>query len=64
MKIEVFEVDTESGRKRISMKSTGNGAWVTVTSVCANPLRVVHVRPVFWIARARDINLVIEKCTN
>ena len=64
MKIEVFEVDTENGRKRISMKTTGNGAWVTVTNVCANPLRVIHIRPVVWIPKAEDINRLIESCTN
>lgn len=64
MRIEVFEVDTDNGRHRISMQSTGTGAWVTVTPVCVNPLRVVHIRPVFWIAKAKDINIRIEKCIN
>jgi len=64
MKIEVFEVDTESGRKRISMKTTGNGAWITVTRIVHNTFRGTRIRRVVWIPRAEDIGAFIEKCTD
>jgi hypothetical protein len=64
MKIETFEVDTENGRKRISMQSTGKGAWVTVSNVCANPMKVVNIRPVVWLASAEDIKNLIERSNN
>jgi hypothetical protein len=64
MKIEVFEVDTEDGRKRVSMKSTGTGAWITVSKICVNPLRLFHIRKVKWIACAKDAQPYIEKCTD
>jgi hypothetical protein len=59
MRIEVMHVDTDQGCKRISMKSTGQGAWVTVSAGCDNPLRIVQIRRVVWIANPEDIKKLI-----
>lgn len=59
MQIEVIHVDTDHGRKRISMKSTGQGAWVTVSNDIINPLRIIQIRPVVWIANPEDIRKLI-----
>jgi hypothetical protein len=60
MQIEVFTLETDQGLKRISMRSTGKGAWISISSACANPLKVVNIRPVFWIATPEDINKLIK----
>lgn len=55
--IDVFEIETETGAKRISMRSTGTGAWVTVTPVCSNPWQhCTVIRKVHWIQNTKDIS--------
>jgi len=61
--IEIFELDTATGRKRISVRSTGTGAWITVTPVCINPLKVFQiVRKLFWVQNVKDLSGLLEKC--
>ena len=59
MQIEIIEIDTPNGTKRISMRSTGKGAWVSVSNACAKHIRTVHVRPVVWIKDSSEINSLI-----
>lgn len=59
--IEVFELYTESGRKRVSMWSTGRGAWVTVSPVYSNPIKMFQVRRLFWVQNVKDIPGLLDK---
>jgi len=59
--IEIFELDTSTGRKRISMQSTGTGAWVTVSQVYTNPLKIFQIREMVWIQNPKDLQGLLEK---
>jgi len=59
-KVSKFTVTTARGTVRVSMRSTGRGAWVAAGHHNPRPLGV-QIRPVQWISDADQIKNMIEE---
>jgi len=60
-KIEVFEVESNSGSVyRVSMRQALTGAWVSVARN-SQPMRGVNIRPIFWVSNASQLPGIIQQ---
>jgi len=54
LKVESFTVDTADGTVQVSMRSTGQGAWVAAKLHNPHPLKT-KITPVRWVKDAGEI---------